>query len=186
MATKATIEYVEGAILECAFEGPPKKAVSFPTFLRIKTGIAEVWGHWAFPEDTFPEAKYRKLYLPAMPALGDSIIYINDILSFYKETMIGPEQTNTICNIASAKNLTLLEALEELVEYTIARVWEYRAVLAPYPELLKYADGFILSYIGWHFNEAWRYHLDDMCIVDVDGKPVEGHRKLGPQYLVGN
>ncbi|KAL9116202.1 MAG: hypothetical protein Q9227_000573 [Pyrenula ochraceoflavens] len=178
MGVKATIDYVDSGVLECILKEPPRNAVSFPRFLRVKTGLAEIWAHWAFPEDNFPESEYRELYLPAIPAMCDCIVFINDILSFYKETICGTERINFICNTAVAKDIELVQALDELIEYTIERVKEVRNVLAPHPKLLHYADGFLMSYVAWHFNESWRYHLDEMAILDADGKLVEGRQKL--------
>ena len=87
-------------------------------------------------------------------------MYINGILSFHEETIRGHERNNLICNTAAAKNIGLAEALGEVVETTIGKVAEFRSVLAPYKELLRYADSFIVSYVGFHFNETWRYRLD--------------------------
>lgn len=178
MITKTTIEFVESTNLEGEFTNLPFGAVRFPRYLRAKTGYAEPYAHAIFPNDAFPEPEFRNSYLPALPALCEMIDYINDILSFYKETIRGQERYNFVCNLATTRNCSVKEALEIAVEDTAERVAEMRRVLKPYPNLLQCAEQFLCRYISWHLNTTKRYFLDEVDIRDAHGNVVTGHRAL--------
>lgn len=174
---RATIDFVEASQLEARVHTQPRGAVSFPWYLRFKTGIAEPWALQTFPEDVFPEEKYLDLYLPAIPALCNFINQGNDIMSFYKEAIVGDEKHNYVCSVAVVQGISAEEALVMAIESVVSSVEEVRAVLAPYPELLEYANSFIGGFVGWHFNENERYHLDELEITDAKGDLVQSRRK---------
>ena len=170
MVIKTTIEFVEGTNVENDFnEFVPVDALRFPRYLRVKTGFAETYAHAIFPNDTFPEEQYRRLYLPALPPLCDIIDFTNDILSFYKETIRGTERINYICNVAKSTGRSALECLQESIDVVANRVAEVRRILKPHPALLEHANDYLAAYIGWHIRTTSRYHLDEVkIIVGVD------------------
>ena len=170
MVIKTTIEFVEGTNVENDFnEFVPVDALRFPRYLRTKTGFAETYAHAIFPNDTFPEEKYRKLYLPALPALCDIIDFTNDILSFYKETIRSTERINYICNVAKSTGRTALQCLYDTSDAIENRVAEMRRILKPHPALLAHANDYLAAYIGWHICTTSRYHLNEVkIIVGVD------------------
>lgn len=170
MVIKTTIEFVEGTNVENDFnEFVPVDATRFPRYLRIKTGFAETYAHAIFPNDTFPEEQYRKLYLPALPVLCDIIDFTNDILSFYKETIRGTERINYICNVAKSTGRSALQCLYDTSDTIADRVAEMRRILKPYPALLAHANDYLAAYIGWHLCTTSRYHLNEVqIIVGVD------------------
>lgn len=170
MVIKTTIEFVEGTNVENDFnEFIPIDAIRFPRYLRIKTGFAETYAHAIFPNDTFPEEQYRKLYLPALPPLCDIIDFTNDILSFYKETIRGTERINYICNVAKSTGRSALQCLSDTSDAIENRVVEMRRILKPHPALLAHANDYLAAYIGWHICTTSRYHLNEVeIIVGVD------------------
>lgn len=176
MVIKTTIEFVEGTNVENDFnEFVPIDALRFPRYLRIKTGFAETYAHAIFPNDTFPEDQYRKLYLPALPVLCDIIDFTNDILSFYKETIRGTERINYICNVAKSTGRSALQCLYDTSDAIENRVAEMRRILKPHPALLAHANDYLAAYIGWHICTTSRYHLDEVkIIVGVDVADLVG------------
>lgn len=170
MVIKTTIEFVEGTNVENDFnEFVPIDARRFPRYLRVKTGFAETYAHAIFPNATFPEDQYRKLYLPALPVLCDIIDFTNDILSFYKETIRGTERINYICNVAKSTGRTALQCLSDTSDAIEKSVAEMRLILKPHPALLAHANDYLAAYIGWHLTCTSRYHLDEVkIIVGVD------------------
>lgn len=163
MVIKTTLEFVEGTNVENDFsEAVPPNALRFPRYLRVKTGFAETYAHAIFPNDTFPEHKYRKLYLPALSPLCDIIDFTNDILSFYKETIRGTERINYICNVANTTGASALRCLQETVDAVESRVREVQRILEPYPDLLAHCNDYLAAYIGWHIRTTSRYFLDEV------------------------
>ena len=176
MVIKATIEFVEGTKVENDFnEFVPINAIRFPLYLRMKTGVAEAYAHAIFPNDTFPEEQYRKFYLPALPALCEISIFVNDLLSFYKETIRGTERINYICNVAKSTGRSALQSLRDTSDAIENCVTEMRCILEPHPALLAHANDYLAAYIGWHIYTTSRYHLNEVkCILGVDvADPVE-------------
>lgn len=166
MVIKTTIEFIEGTNVENDFnEFVPMNAVRFPRYLRVKTGFAETYAHAIFPNDIFPENEFRKFYLPALPVLCDLIDFINDMLSFYKETIRGNERINYICNIAKSSGKTALQCLYDTSDVIENRVAEVRRILKPHPALLAHANDYLAGYIGWHICTTSRYHLDEVKII---------------------
>ena len=174
MVIKTTIEFVEGTNVENDFNNSvPLDALRFPRYLRVKTGFAETYAHAIFPNDTFPERDYRKIYLPAVQPLCDIIDFPNDILSFYKETIRGTERINYICNVANTTGSTALHCLHETIDAVENRVAEVRRILSSYPDLLAHANDYLAAYIGWHIRTTSRYYLNEVkIIVGVDVKEL--------------
>jgi hypothetical protein len=164
MMVKATIDFVEGTNLEGQCARVPRGGTSFPPYLRSKTGYAEPYALLTYPESLFPEDECRDIYLPTIPALRDMFEYVNDIMSFYKESIKGIEQRNFICNKAVAQGCTAADALQQTVDVVVARVSEIRQVLKPHPSLLSHAEACITGYIAWHLSNTKRYSLHEVDV----------------------
>ncbi|KAJ5872618.1 uncharacterized protein N7529_004971 [Penicillium soppii] len=171
MIAKATIEFINGCLLECYYDGkmvPPIGALNFPSYFRLKTGYAEPHTHFVFPEGIYPEESYLKCYLPILPDLCNFINYGNDILSFYKESMVSNERLNYICNYSKVHGLTISDSLRSVCRETAQNLKNIRAVLSNEPEILKTTEMFVQGYIAWYLNQT-RYKLADMVIHGSDG-----------------
>lgn len=167
MTIKSTIEFIRGCIVEREYDGKmnvPFGAVNFPNYLRLKTGIAEPFAHFCFPEELYPEQQYFHIYLPVLQDLCDYINHTNDILSFYKESMLGTEGLTYIPNYATTHGCTLTTSLLEVCESVARNVSNIRTVLANHPQLLETTEEFFHGYITWHINQA-RYQLEDIPVV---------------------
>jgi hypothetical protein len=175
MNTKATIEFICGCIMERDYDGkvePPVGAKKFPGYFREKTGYTEPYAHFCFPEATCPEKEYLHVYMPCIQDLIEFISYANDILSFYKESIVADERLNYICNIANTHGLSVCDALKLVCEQVTENVLTTRKVLKDHPEMRDTVDEFFRGYIAWYLNQK-RYKLTDIEVVDAQGKLYE-------------
>lgn len=173
MNIKSTIDHVRGCMLERDYDGklnPPRGATNFPGYLRAKTGFAETYALFCFPENLYPESTYLQVYLPAIQDLCEYINYANDILSFYKESVVGPERLTYIPTFARTHGLDLNDSLRKVTENVAEHVQNIRVILAEYPQLLKTTEEFFQGYISWYLDQT-RYRLGDLAIRVPDGKP---------------
>jgi hypothetical protein len=195
MILKGTIEFISGCILELRYDGkliPPQSAPNFPQYLRLKTGISEPHAHFVFPEPMYPEGLCLQTYLPVMPDLVDFINYANDIMSFYKESVVSTEQFNFISNYSRVHNTAPLQVLPIICEKTIQCLHRIRETLSLSADsrMLETTEEFIQGYLAWYLNRP-RYKLDDFDIYDSDGVKIVPRRfpgevdKLVPSGLQG-
>ncbi|KAF2680331.1 terpenoid synthase [Lentithecium fluviatile CBS 122367] len=172
MNTKATIEFICGCIMERDYDGkvvPPVGAKKFPSYFREKTGYTEPYAHFCFPEAIFPEKDYLHVYMPCIQDLIEFISYANDILSFYKESVVGDERLNYVCNIANTHGLSAADALGLVCKNVTENVTTVRKVLRDYPEMKDTVDEFFRGYIAWYLNQK-RYKLTDIVVKDSKGQ----------------
>ncbi|KAK3679715.1 hypothetical protein LTR78_000091 [Recurvomyces mirabilis] len=91
----ATIQFFNGCLLENrpaeCFRIIPG-AVEFPQYFRLKTGYAAPYAHFVFRENIYPEDEFLPIYQPIMPHLVDFINLTNDLMSFYKESILSDER----------------------------------------------------------------------------------------------
>lgn len=172
MTIKSTIDFVRGCIVERDYDGKiivPYGAINFPNYLRSKTGIADPFTHFCFPEALYPEQGYLSIYLPALQDMCDYINHTNDIFSFYKESVVGKEQLTYIPNYALTHGLSLVDTLREVCASVVQNVINIRTVFATHPELHKTTEEFFRGYVAWHLNQT-RYHLGDILVIQPDGQ----------------
>jgi predicted ATP-dependent protease len=115
---------------------------------------------------------FLETYLPILADIADFVSYANDILSFYKETMVEDEDMNYICNLARARQITVLDALRVASDKALQCVRTIRAFLgqANGQGILDTTEQFIQAYVGRHVVEA-RYKLSDL---DIEILRMEG------------
>ncbi|KAL5345000.1 hypothetical protein ACLOAV_009953 [Pseudogymnoascus australis] len=172
MSIKSVIEFIRGCIMERDFDGNivlPRGAITFPEYFRSKTGIAEPFTHFCFPEALYPESEYLHMYLPALQDICDYINYTNDILSLYKESVVGEERLTYILNYAHTHDLSLTDALRQVCENVVQNVLNIRTIFADSPQLQKTTEEFFRGYVAWYLNQA-RYRLGEIPIAKANGQ----------------
>jgi hypothetical protein len=94
MIHKCTMDFFGGTFLEFYKDHiiPPREALHFPDYIRYKTGISEVYSHFLFNEWEFPESEYLAVYLPVIPEIRIFFDAGNDVVSFYKENIVGNDR----------------------------------------------------------------------------------------------
>ncbi|KAL4903974.1 isoprenoid synthase domain-containing protein [Aspergillus multicolor] len=171
-----TLEFITEAVFEVESAGHlqiHRSAKKFPNYLRIKTGVAAPYSSFLFPETKFLEDIYLKQYVQAVPDLLEFTSFVNDILSFYKESIASDERDNYCYIYAAAYDLSIEHALEQLVNKTVECVRNVRSILSSAPELLEYAESYIQGCIALHFYLP-RYRLSELHLLDEKGTFASG------------
>jgi hypothetical protein len=175
MIFKATMEFVRTCIVEFQYDGklvPPQSAPNFPRYLRLKTGICEPYTHFLYPESIYPEKSYLGIYIYVIPDLMDYINYTNDIMSFYKESIVSTEEFNFIFNYARSHNMAPFQALPTICEKALQCRQRIHKTLAAEPKMLQDTEEFMQRFIAFHITNP-RYHLRDFDIYDANGVNVQ-------------
>jgi hypothetical protein len=177
MIIKSSMEFVSA----CYFEAEekelqlrfPSDAPDFPRFLRYKSGVPETYSFFAFPEDSFPEDRYLRYYLPSIPYVGDLFCYINDIFSFYKEFTMTGDSFNFIRHHALTHNVDVFQSLRELCNETVEIIRRIRTITAVDPQIHANVEQLIQGYVVYHLSQS-RYKLSEIGITGAD----EANRRL--------
>ncbi|KAL4812181.1 isoprenoid synthase domain-containing protein [Aspergillus spinulosporus] len=179
MIRKAFIEFISACVLETECAGriaPVPTAPDFPYYLRQKTGLAEAYAFFAFPESLFPESVCMPVYLPVIPGLVHYINLANDLLSYYKECVVGRERFNYTVNHARTNNLTPVESLREMVASLNACMANIRAALADpdsrdSTDLQDAVTKLFSGYAVYHYSSS-RYRLSELEIPELEAAKV--------------
>ncbi|KAI8986210.1 terpenoid synthase [Trametes punicea] len=133
-------------------------ATMYPAFLRLKTGIGAAYAlfnfvkGWRDPSDNF--------YLQLIPEIERYTDAINDILSFYKETLEG-ETDNYIHLRAAAEKKDPVVVLRELANETLESIRKVQSLTSSDKQITDILRRYIMGYVEFHFR-ARRYRLEDL------------------------
>lgn len=180
MIVKSAIDFVCGCYLELeresreskATERDTAKAPEFAEYLRVKTGVAEAYAFFLFPEEVFPEDELLHAYLPAIPYIVQYFNYVNDLFSFYKEA---DENANYVSNHAAAHKISPFESLDILCKRIGDIFHTINDILAPNENLRYNIQQFMYGYAVYHMCSS-RYKLQELDIPAV----FEAKRLLFP------
>ncbi|KAI9038846.1 terpenoid synthase [Aspergillus affinis] len=167
MVLKSMVEFLSANLVEVKLPGkitPLTSTPSFPRYFRLKSGMPEAFAFFPFPtldngEDTLDE------YILLLPDLIDFIDAGNDILSFYKESILADDRENCIHQYADAHSVSPMESLIHHCELLKECVSNLRTSLSKYPRWKDNVEQFIQGYLGFHIA-CDRYHLSDFAIFD--------------------
>ncbi|KAI0670974.1 terpenoid synthase [Trametes maxima] len=158
--TVSTLDSVVGMYIEFTAKDMAivPGAARYPAYLRQKTGIGPAYvlfnfvKGWRDPRDNF--------HLQLIPEIEHFTDAINDILSFYKESLEG-ETDNYIHLRAAAEQKDPLTVLRELSEETLQSIYNVEALTSSDPQLNAICRSYLMGYIEFHFR-AERYRLEDL------------------------
>ncbi|KAE8371807.1 isoprenoid synthase domain-containing protein [Aspergillus bertholletiae] len=163
--TKGLVDFMLGNTVEASVAAvlqlPAKFGHRVSKFVRDKTGAGEVYAHFIFPEHLAEESGHLPTYMPLIACMLDIIDDVNDILSFFKESVVGTEMNTNIMNRARTSCCSPHDVLKQLCRETtetidvVSNVVEDNGVVG---ELWK---DFINGYIMWHICED-RYRLKEI------------------------
>ncbi|TGO10639.1 hypothetical protein BTUL_0129g00210 [Botrytis tulipae] len=154
LITMAVFESEIGEEFHCSPHAP-----NFPGYLRSKIGLLEPFAKYLFPEKVFPEVTCLQHYLPATPDLLELNASLNDVLSFYKESVVSTERNNYVYNYSAARGVTVHKALEDTAASLVECIRRLRLLFSSEPEMLKVVNSYIEGYIA--INWLPRYRLDE-------------------------
>ncbi|KAN0074715.1 Isoprenoid synthase domain containing protein [Tylopilus felleus] len=155
LITTATLNFVAANILE--YETKTMKISSaaqrYPVYQRTLSGVAEAYSFMVFPWEV-----PLNDYIQAIPDMTLFIHNVNDVLSFYKEELVG-ETTNQVSTLAAHANKSRLETFGELTEATIGLYKEVVKILQDYPEACEAFKRYTAGYAYFHTSTT-RYFED--------------------------
>ncbi|KAJ5375424.1 hypothetical protein N7517_007430 [Penicillium concentricum] len=137
-------------------------AASFPRYFRIMTGLAEPYTFFILTNDLWSEENIN-LFIQAAPDIMDLTDTINDLLSFYKESIVGDERNNYVYHRALSDCIRVSDVLHRLVEENTARIDNVKATVSESPALLQMVDAYIRGFVGFHVMRP-RYKLNELEI----------------------
>ncbi|CZR53884.1 uncharacterized protein PAC_03766 [Phialocephala subalpina] len=161
MVFKATMEYLSASLVEIENPGmlrPLRCTPGFNGYFRVKTGISEAYALFIFPESVLSSPHAQ---LPLIPDLMAFINNTNDIMSFYKESIVGEERDNCIHLHARANDLMVQEALMNFQRSTLKYLGRIKEFLISNESLRKPVEKFIQGYLAFHFATP-RYRLGEL------------------------
>ncbi|KAL3682190.1 hypothetical protein R1sor_000212 [Riccia sorocarpa] len=148
---QGTIDYLVGCIMESwKPEGIACPATSsrFPAYMRGKSGLGVPYAHFIFPEKIFPEAKYLEIYLPAIPDIANFTVVVNDILSYYKESLDEGDENTYLKTMSRILGCNAADLWRSTFECQMKLTQEITATLSRREDLqqawLSFRDAYIL------------------------------------------
>lgn len=166
MIVKGSIEFISAAVVEqnqdkCLHLS--SDASDYLVFFRGKTGVAEPFAFFCFPENSNPEDQDLARYVAAIPSIMLFLGYVNDLLSFYKEECNAEDCPGFIQNHSKVHGFTLLQSLHQLRKETIEEVRKVRSILSHDTVMTERINRFIYGYIFYHLCSG-RYRLHELNI----------------------
>jgi hypothetical protein len=163
--TKGLVDFMLGNTIESDVAAGLKLPANFgrraSKFVRDKTGAGEVYAHFIFPEQLAEEGGHLSRYVPLIACMRDIIDDVNDILSFFKESVIGSEMNTNIMNRARASRCSLREVLQQICKETSETMYVVSNAFEEQDIAGKLWKDFISGYIMWHICED-RYQLKEI------------------------
>ncbi|KAJ5345240.1 isoprenoid synthase domain-containing protein [Penicillium brevicompactum] len=166
--TKGFVVFILGNTIEADFAADMKLPAKFgqraSKFLRDKTGAGEVFAHFIFPEHLVEETGSMLSYAPFIPGILDFVDDVNDILSFYKESVVGSEMNTNIMNRARSSCCSPHDVLRQMCGDIAETMNVVSTGLAGKGISEKLWKDIANGYIMWHICQG-RYRLKEIGLV---------------------
>ena len=96
------------------------------------------------------------------------MVWVNDLISFYKEFDDPRDQTSLVNNYCHVEDLTIEQGLEKLTRNTLRVSEQLIAVFADKdPQLVETLTRFMHGYITWHLSDK-RYRINEIYEQTLD------------------
>ncbi|KAJ5876181.1 isoprenoid synthase domain-containing protein [Penicillium soppii] len=163
--TKGLVDFMLGNTVEsnvaAGLKVPAKFGQRGSKFVRDKTGAGEVYAHFIFPEHLAEENRHLPTYVPFIACMLDIIDDVNDILSFFKESVVGTEMNTNIMNRARTSCCSPHDVLKQICSETVEAMHVVSHAFEEKGVVGKLWKDFINGYIMWHICED-RYRLKEI------------------------
>ncbi|KAL3473718.1 isoprenoid synthase domain-containing protein [Aspergillus californicus] len=166
MIIKGALEFISSAKVEVELMDTihlSKDTTDFLEPFRAKTGVAEPFAFFCFPEDTHPEKQCLERYIAAVPTVMLFLDYVNDLLSFYKEHVKSGDSASFVTSYARLHGHDLGQALRHVKVEAVNVIRRLRSIGAEDVETFGNMERFIQGYIWFHLRFR-RYKLDELNI----------------------
>ncbi|KFA52461.1 hypothetical protein S40293_10287 [Stachybotrys chartarum IBT 40293] len=159
---RSTMDFFEGCWIEqYNFHGFPG-SIDFPGFLRRMNGLGHCVGGSLWPKEQFDEKEYFLEITSAIAQMENWMVWVNDLMSFYKEFDDPRDQTSLVKNYMVSKGLTLTQALEELTQDILKSSKQMIVVFSDKnSKIMETIECFMHGYITWHLCDD-RYRLREI------------------------
>lgn len=125
-------------------------------------GLGHCVGASLFPKSQFDEQALFVQIVSVIAQMETWMVYVNDMMSYYKESMAERDQTSLVNNYVQCEGITLNEALEKLTCDVIHCSEQMVTVFeGKDPQLVAAVNTFIQGYVTWHLCDE-RYRLDEL------------------------
>ncbi|GIJ87025.1 nonribosomal peptide synthase [Aspergillus pseudoviridinutans] len=159
---RSTTDFFQGCWVEQHnFLGFPG-SFDYPNFLRRLNGLGHCVGGSIFPKERFDENELFTEITTAIAQMENWMVFVNDLLSFYKEFDEPRDQTSLVNNYSRCNEITLEQALEKLTMDTIVDSEQLLRVFHDKDhKILHTLCKFLQGYVTWHLCDP-RYRLQEL------------------------
>lgn len=125
-------------------------------------GLGHCVGASLFPKSQFNEQELFVQIVSVIAQMENWMVWVNDMMSYYKESMAERDQTSLVNNYVQCEEITLNEALDKLTRDTIHSSEQMISVFeGKDPQLVATLKSFVQGYVTWHLCDA-RYRLGEL------------------------
>lgn len=164
MIVKAVLEFFSANLVEIERGSrlrPTESSPAFTSYFRLKSGVAEPFAYFIFPLARSQHPGGCE-HLPLIPDLMAFMDEVNDLMSFYKESMVGDERDNAIYMHAGVRGQGLTQALLDYRASSLELIGRIRAFAAE-AGLKDQVDEFLNGYMAFHLTYP-RYRLSELSL----------------------
>ncbi|KAJ5472900.1 hypothetical protein N7530_006901 [Penicillium desertorum] len=164
-----TISFIDACVME--FESAHnfqklRTAPGFPDYFRAMTEVGEPYTYFILREDLVSKGNLE-LFIQAVPDIIFFTYSVNDLLSFYKESIVGDERGNFVHLRAVKDGVTVKDVLCSLSVEIQRYAQNIRSTVADDEKLFSVVDAYLRGYIGFHVSK-YRYRLSELDIPILD------------------
>ncbi|KAJ6484019.1 Trichodiene synthase-domain-containing protein [Mycena sanguinolenta] len=152
----------EGCWIEqYAFQGY-RGSEDYPDFLRRLNGLGHAVGTSIWLAAQFDEKALFREITTAVAMMENWMVWVNDLISYYKEFDDPRDQTSFVNNYCHVSDLTLDEGLEKLIKNTLRVTEQIVKVFGEKdPSVRDTLTKFMHGYITWHLCDK-RYRIAEI------------------------
>lgn len=165
--TRSVLDFFQGCWIETRnFQGFSGSHY-YPLFLRRLNGLGGICVGSLFPAENFDEKALFEEITTAIAEMEPMIVFINDLISFYKESDDSRDQVSLVTNYCHVEGIALRDAFARLTVDTIHSVERLRAIFddGKAPKVKSSIQAFVQGYVTFHFcDQRYRMHeVYDRC-----------------------
>lgn len=125
-------------------------------------GLGHCVGGSLWPKENFNEQEHFLEITSAIAQMENWMVWVNDLMSFYKEFDDPRDQTSLVKNYVVSEGITLNQALEKLTQDTLQSSEQMMVVFSQKdPKIMDTIECFMHGYITWHLCDN-RYRLKEI------------------------
>jgi hypothetical protein len=158
LIVSSTLNFITSLLVDEQMQGLKVSAYAdnYPAYSRIMSGLSEPYALAAFPAELPLES-----FIHALPSLLTFTVNANDVLSFYKEEILG-ETVTLVLLVESCQGCSRSHAFHSIINEAVEAHEKILRILAPNKAALDAYQSFASGYVDYHTSLNSRYHLDEL------------------------